>query len=111
MANKLRNEMDIELGGKSYTMRATWEFVANIEAALGNIFALMASPHGLTARQTAEIIFHGLKGGGVDTFANVDEVGRELFNMGMARASGLAMDFVVLAWTGVSLGKPEGAES
>jgi hypothetical protein len=111
MAEPLRNEVSIQLGGEARTMRATFAALRGIERDLGmNIVPLLfkIGDADVGVNQAAVVIFHGLKGYG-DTRLTLDEVGEAVLAEGLSNLMLPVTEFLKKALDGASLGKPAAA--
>ncbi len=114
MADRLRNEVAIQLGGEERTMRATFSAIRGIETSLGVkilplIDSLTRGEVGVT--QCAVIIFHGLKGNDDTRLKNVDEVGEAIMEQGLPSVMAAVVEFIGKTMEGPEAGKPEKAAS
>lgn len=108
MAEKLRNEVAIMLGETEYTLRATFASLRDIERSLKtNLVPLMAQlgRADVGVEQAAIIIYHGMRGFD-DTRLKLEEVGDLVMQAGVAKVMDPLVDFIGLAFQGVSVGKP-----
>jgi Phage tail tube protein, GTA-gp10 len=113
VADNLRNEVQIELGGTTYTMRATFGAIRAIEQELGNIVPLTAKLGGgdCGVNQAAVIVYNGLRGFG-DQSMTLEQVGNAILAEGLNKVMAPIAQFVIKALEGVSLaksGEPEAA--
>ena len=112
MADKLRNEVDIEIGGEKRVMRATFVAIRRIEAELGNIVPLIEKlgQADMGVNQAAVIIHHGLQAGPQGGFKTMEEVGNAIMEVGLAEVMEPVVKFLSCAMQGVSVGKSQAAE-
>lgn len=110
MANPLRNEVDIEIGGKVRTMRGSFSAITGIERDIGRSMLSILARGDLSVTDIALIIQHGLKGA-EDTTMTLGEIGDAILEKGYASevVYGPVMKFLEGAMNGVSLGKPQEA--
>lgn len=84
--NPDRGEVTIELGGRSWVLRPTYQAIAEIEAATGksimDLARLVASTR-YSARELAVMVAGGLRGAG-EKGVQVDTVGEMLVQAGVA---------------------------
>lgn len=108
MADALRNEVSIVLGGETRTMRATFAAIRAIEKDVGHgltsIIARLGGAADLPITDAVVIVYHGLRGAG-DSSLTVDQIGAMLEETGFDVALQAATEFLVQAMRGVSLGK------
>jgi hypothetical protein len=107
MADELRNEVELTLGGKSRTMRMTFGAIRGVETHLKtNLIPLIgkyqAGEFGVT--ETATVIFYGLRGAG-DEDLTLEKVGDEVMKVGLESVLLPTVEFLALAMKGVGLGK------
>lgn len=112
MANKYRNEVEITLGGKKYTLRASWETIVGIETTLNTSILALIARGSLTFKEAATVILLGLHGAD-DKSLTFDEIGKAVFEDGMSRIGRPVIEFLSIAMDGAKLGKqePETAKS
>lgn len=104
----MRNEVKITLAGEERTMRASFHAIRGIEAALSKSIIAIISQSGngdLSMTDAVTIIHHGLRGYD-DKRLTFDQVGDAVMEAGFSTASLAAIQFLSVALTGVSVGKP-----
>lgn len=110
MADTLRNEVAITLGGVERTMRATFTAIRAIEAAVGKSLIALISQVGangdLSITDAATIIHHGLRGAD-DKRLTLEQVGDAVMEAGYSKVSIPVIEFLSTALNGVSVGKSE----
>lgn len=113
MTNPHRGEVEIVLAGKSYTMRPTFQALAEIEhlagagmVALANRF--IAKQYGV--RDAAAIIFPAIKATG-ETGASYERVGELVVQTGLTNIAPALLQFVVNAISGGETPKPGEAKA
>ena len=112
MANKHRGEVEIELGGKTYAMRPTFQSLCEIEAGTGlGIVALVkrwgGSNFGIS--DAAVIVTAGMKASGEEG-ASLQKVGEMIFDAGLANVAAAVSEFLQTALGGPSQGNAEAAD-
>ena len=109
MADVLRNEVEIELSGETRTMRASFAAIRSIESALGRSIVAVINQIGqqgdLSFTDAATIVHFGLRGYD-DKRLTLEQVGDAIMGIGLAKVSVPVVEFVSLALSGVSVGKP-----
>lgn len=113
MANALRNEVEITLKGKKYTMRANFEAMSEIEADLKmNLVPLIGAigNYNVGIKQCATVIHHGLRAYG-DESLTFPQVGEAVMHEGVGAVMGKLVDFLTIGMEGVKMGKPAEAEA
>jgi hypothetical protein len=101
MANKARGEMDLILGGERYTMRPSFEAIAEIEDLTGKGLLALAIKLGEgngTTKEMAAVIYSGLKGAG--SKLSFEEVGEKVIRAGITKLSAPMGEFLRLALQG-----------
>lgn len=110
MADKLRNEISIDLAGETRTMRATFKTMRAIERDCKQSILAMVTQRFAQGEfgidQAAYVIHHGLLGN-EDERLSFDEVGEEIMKVGLSDIGMKVLDFLSLALEGTSLGKSE----
>lgn len=109
MANERKNELDITLAGQKRTMRASFEAIEAIESVTGkSISMIVASVSGndIGVTLATDVIFQGLRGYG-DTRLTRQEVGEAVIEEGIIQVGAPVLQFLLLAFRGVSVGKSE----
>lgn len=112
MANERKNELDITIAGQKRTMRASFEAIEAIENVTGkSISMLVASVNGsdIGVGLATDVVFHGLRGFG-DTRLTRQEVGEAIIEEGIIKVGAPILQFLLIAFRGVSVGKSEKAK-
>lgn len=107
MANRLRNEVEIELAGKTRKLRATFDTIVVIESTIGTSIIGLLRSGGISFKDAATIILCGMHGAD-DKSLTLEQIGEAVFEAGMSAVGPKVIDFLHIAMDGVSLGKPEG---
>lgn len=113
MAEALRNEVEIELAGEPRVMRATFSAIRAIEKDTGKgIVGIIQEAAGgrLSVTDIATIIYRGLGGNG-DTRLTYEQVGDAVVANGIEKPSVAAVEFLMQALNGASLGKSEAGKA
>lgn len=114
MADKLRNEVNIELLGQTRTMRAEFDAIMAIERDLNKGIVTIvdeAAIGNIKLTDAAVIIFHGLRGFGDTRIKTVKEVGEAILEEGIDKIADKIVEFAGIVLKGVSLGKPKAPET
>lgn len=95
MANKVRGEVEVELGGKRYTLRPSFEAMAEAESILGYGVVKVATrfirgEHGV--REVAAMLYAGMVGSGAREMS-FNEVGAAVVKAGLGNLSKPASQF------------------
>jgi hypothetical protein len=97
--NKHRNEIDIVLGVETYTLRATFSALVEVENVVGmSILAYIQkveANHNVMMEDAHGIILAGIKGAGGDI--DPDDLEASMVEEGTAGSAGSAVSFLVLA--------------
>ena len=111
MANPLRGELQVKLGGKTYDSRLTVDGCMQIEAACGVSLVKLAnvlSEGELSLSDLANIITPALRGGGNDV--DVSAVAKIIYQAGVAEGMRVAAELLVNVLTAGSNDDDESAE-
>ena len=110
MANPLRNEVAIDILGKTRVMRADFEAIVGIEQATRRSMVALVARGDMPVTDMANIIFLGLRSGG-EMSLTLEQIGNAILEKGYADPSLMnpVMKFLTGAMNGFSVGKPEEA--
>lgn len=110
----MRNEVQIDLGdGAPYTLRATFETIANLERDLNtNIIPLIRkfATQDIGLMQAALIVYHGLSGFG-DTRLSVNQIGEKIMKVGLSSIQVKLINFLGIAMRGIDAGNPPAVDA
>jgi hypothetical protein len=113
MAIELRNEVAIDIGGKSRVLRADFRAICAMESFLRMgvvtiVGRFQQKQFGLT--DVAALVFFGLQGAD-DKDLTMEQVGDAIIETGIDNIISPVIDFALLMMKGVSLGKSQGAQA
>ncbi len=112
MANTKRGDVDIEIGGVTYTMRPSFEAICEIEHLTGLKILPLASDlssGNIGMESVAQIIYAGIGGYDKKSRPSFKEIGNEVKAAGLIKMAGIVTNFIVSAIGGDDE-KPEASE-
>ncbi len=106
MANKHRGEVEIELGGKTYALRPSFQCICEIEAQTGLTIVALARRYGagnFGMTDAAVIVTAGMKAAGEEG-ASLQKVGDMIFLGGLDKIGAALPGFLMMALGGPAEG-------
>ena len=103
MANRHRGEVEVDLGGKTYALRPTFQALAEIEDKTGTNLVTLArrfADGDIGVRDVAVVLWAGMGEGA----PSLDDVGRLVVERGLDTLIGPAAGFVAAVFVGSSKG-------
>lgn len=110
-ANKHRGEVEIELGGKTYVIRPTFQCMCEIEAGTGKgvmALAIAWAARNFGIADAAVIVTAGMKAAGEEG-ATLQKVGDMIFEVGLANVTAPIAKFLEMALGGPTKGNAKAA--
>lgn len=105
MANRLRGETTLALGGETFTLRPTFAAIMEIEDRLGGIVPLATrAAAGDFGLKEVTIILWATLNGASPRGLSLDEVGERVLHAGLAAVTPVVRDLLTTVLTG---GQPE----